>query len=83
MQPIPNLSSYTQMLADWVWAVLYQRQDGMDRVIAYATRTLSKSEKNYSVHKLEFLELKCAVKHTDNKTLTYILTSAKIGTVGQ
>ena len=33
-------------------AVLYQVQDdGTSRVIAYASRTLCKSEKNYDVHK--------------------------------
>ena len=43
-------------------AVLYQKQDdGTTRVIAYASRTLSKSEKNYDAHKLEFLALKWAV----------------------
>jgi hypothetical protein len=36
-------------------AVLYQEQDNQKRVIAYASRGLSKSEKNYPVHKLEFL----------------------------
>lgn len=39
-------------------AALYQVQDGQTRVIAYASRGLSKSEKNYPVHKLEFLALK-------------------------
>ena len=39
-------------------AVLYQKQDdGTDHVIAYASRTLLKSEKNYGAHKLEFLAL--------------------------
>ena len=43
-------------------AVLYQKQhDGTMRVIAYASRTLSKSEKNYNPHKLEFLALKWAI----------------------
>ena len=43
-------------------AVLYQKQDdGTDHVIAYASRTLSKSEKNYDAHKLEFLALKWSV----------------------
>ena len=36
-------------------AVLYQKQDGMDRVIAYASKTLSKSEKNYPALKLRVL----------------------------
>ena len=39
--------------------VLYQKQDdNMEHVIAYASRTLSKSERNYDTHKLEFLTLK-------------------------
>ena len=33
----------------------------MDHVIAYASQTLSKSEKNYDAHKLEFLALKWSV----------------------
>ena len=40
-------------------AVLYQDQDdGTMRVIAYVSRTLSKSEKKYHSHKLDFLALK-------------------------
>ena len=37
-------------------AVLYQHQEGRDRVISYASRTLSQAEKNYHFHsgKLEF-----------------------------
>uniref|UniRef100_A0A3B3QQY7 Gypsy retrotransposon integrase-like protein 1 n=1 Tax=Paramormyrops kingsleyae TaxID=1676925 RepID=A0A3B3QQY7_9TELE len=44
-------------------AVLYQRQEGRLRVIAYGSRTLSPAEKNYRLHsgKLEFLALKWAV----------------------
>ena len=71
--------------------VLTQLQDGgIDRPIAYASCTLSKSERNYDAHKLEFLALKWAVTDrfheylyggtfdvfTDNNPLTYILTSA-------
>ena len=42
--------------------VLYQQQDdGTFRVIAYASQTLSKSERNYDAHKLEFLALKWSV----------------------
>ena len=39
-------------------AVLYQHQDGLDRVIAYASRSLKPAERNYPAHKLEFLALK-------------------------
>jgi hypothetical protein len=77
-------------------AVLYQELDGKKRVIAYASRSLSKSELNYPVHKLEFLALKWAVLtkfheylygqsfdvYTDNNPLTYVLTSAKLDAAG-
>ena len=78
-------------------AVLYQQQDhGTFRVIAYASRTLSKSERNYDAHKLEFLALKWSVTqrfheylyggvfdvYTDNNPLTS-LTSAKLDAMGQ
>ena len=66
-------------------------------VIAYASQTLSKSEKNYDAHKLEFLALKWSVTErfheylydghfemcTDNNPLTYILTTAKLDATGQ
>ena len=43
-------------------AVLYQKQeDGKERVIAYASCTLNRAERNYDAHKLEFLALKWAV----------------------
>ena len=79
-------------------AVLYQTsEDGLDRVIAYASQTLSKSKRNYPAYKLEFLALKWAVTdqfhgylyggnfdvYTDNNPLAYILTSAKLDSVGQ
>ncbi|KAJ8004171.1 hypothetical protein DPEC_G00156010 [Dallia pectoralis] len=43
--------------------VLYQRQQGKMRVIAYGSRTLSPAEKRYHLHsgKLEFLALKWAI----------------------
>ena len=79
-------------------AVIYQKQDdGTDYVIAYASWTLSKSERNYDAHKLEFLALKWSVMerfheylygghfevYMDNNPLTYILTTAKLDTTGQ
>ena len=79
-------------------AVLYQQQDdNTERVIAYASRTLSKSERNYDTHKLEFLALKWSITerfheylygghfevYTDNNPLTYVLTTAKLDATGQ
>ena len=78
--------------------MLYQKQDdGTFHVIAYASRSLSKTEKNYNAHKLEFLALKWAITErfheylyggnfevfTDNNPLTYVLTSAKLDATGQ
>lgn len=73
-------------------AALYQRQEGQERVIAYASRGLSRSESRYPAHKLEFLALKWAVTEkfhdylyanvftvvTDNNPLRYVLTTAKL-----
>lgn len=73
-------------------AALYQEQEGAMRVIAYASRGLSKSESRYPAHKLEFLALKWAVSEkfadylygvsftviTDSNPLTYLLTTAKL-----
>ena len=72
-------------------AALYE-QEGVMRVIAYASRGLSKSESRYPAHKLEFLALKWAVSEkfadylygisfavvTDSNPLTYLLTTAKL-----
>lgn len=79
-----------------VGAALYQVQDGQPRVIAFASRGLSKSERKYPAHKLEFLALKWAVTEkfsdylygtdftvvTDSNPLTYLLTSAKLDATG-
>ena len=44
-------------------SVLYQTQKGVDRVVGYASRTLSDAEKKYHFHsgKLEFLALKWSI----------------------
>ena len=81
--------------SDGLGAVLYQNQNGQRRVIAYASRSLSPSERNYLAHKQEFLALKWAITDkfheylygaefqvfTDNP-LTYILTTAKLDATG-
>ena len=75
---------------------MYQEQDGVKRVISYASRSLPKSESNYPAHKFDFLALKWAVCYkykdyllgsktkvlTDNNPLTYVLTSAKLDSTG-
>ena len=77
-------------------AVLPQEQDGVEKVISYASQSLSKSESKYPIHKLEFLSLKWAMTdqfheylygntfdvYTDNNPLTYILSIAKLDTMG-
>ena len=77
-------------------AVLYQEQDNKERVIAYASRGLKNSERNYPAHKLEFLALKWAITDRfkdllygnkfevimDTNPLTYVLSSAKLDATG-
>ena len=57
-------------------AVLYQKQEGKLRVIAYASRSVSNTKSNYPAHKLEFLALKWAVCEKFHEyLLTYTLTT--------
>ena len=89
---------HTDASTSGLGAALYQVDtEGKKRVIAYASRGLSKSEANYPAHKLEFLALKWAVSekfsdylygqkftvYTDNNPLTYILSTAKLDATGQ
>ena len=87
---------HTDASLEGLGAILYQEQEGKERVIAYASRGLRNSEKNYPAHKLEFLCLKWAVTDkfhdylygntftvcTDNNPLTYVLSSAKLDATG-
>ena len=92
-----NFQVYTDVSEMGLGAVLTQKQEnGKESVIAYASRTLSKSEKWYDAHKLEFLSLKWAITdrfheylyggdfevYTDNNPLMYVLTTAKLDTTG-
>ncbi|PJE78240.1 hypothetical protein CI610_02833 [invertebrate metagenome] len=52
---------HTDASASGLGAILYQVQDGKERVIAYASRGLRASERNYPAHKFEFLALKWTV----------------------
>lgn len=77
--------------------VLYQEHSEGWRPVAFASRSLSQTERNYSAHKLDFLALKWAVVdkfhdylyetqflvRTDNNSLTYIQTTAKLDATGQ
>uniref|UniRef100_A0A8B9JBA5 Gypsy retrotransposon integrase-like protein 1 n=1 Tax=Astyanax mexicanus TaxID=7994 RepID=A0A8B9JBA5_ASTMX len=81
---------------DGLGAVLNQQFPEGLRPVAYASRKLSNSERNYPAHQLEFLALKWAVVdklhdylygaqftvRTDNNPLTYVLTSAKLNATG-
>ena len=84
---------HTDACGTGLGAVLYQtREDGIEAVIAYASRSLNKAKSHYPAHKLEFLTLKWAVVekfqeylygstfdvYTDNNLLTYVLTTAKL-----
>ena len=87
---------HTDASTDGLGVVLYQEQDGHERIIAYASRGLRNSEKHYPAHKLEFLCLKWAVTekfhdylygnqftvHTDNNPLTYVLSTVKLDATG-
>ena len=47
-------------------AVLYQKQEGQDRVVSIASRSLKPPKKNYSAHRLEFLTLKSITEKFHN-----------------
>ena len=84
---------HTNSSLEGLGAVLYQVQNGIKRVIAYASRSVNKTEINYPVHKLEFLALKWVITdkihdylyggntfdvYTDNNPLTYVLSTAML-----
>ena len=96
MQTLRPLSFSTLMLVEMYLVQFCIRSKRGNRVIAYASWSLTKSKRNYPVHKLEFLALKWAITHkfheylygsqfqvyTDNNPLTYVLTTAKLDATG-
>ena len=87
---------HTDASSKGLGAVLYQEREGRHHVIAYASRSLKKSERHYPAHKLEFLALKWAITEkfkdylhsqkflvrTDNNPLTYVFTTAQLDATG-
>ena len=84
---------HTNACGSGLGAVLYQTHEcGMDAVIVYSSRSLTKAKSHYSTHKLKFLALRWAVVkkfhkylygltfnvYTDNNPLTYIFIMAKL-----
>ena len=92
-----SLLSSTPMLVGLAWELssTQTHEDGMDSVIAYASRSLTKAKSHYPTHKLEFLALKWALVekfyrflfgstfdiYMDNNPITYVLTTAKLDAV--
>ena len=89
----------TDASKDGLGAVLLQKgEDEKYHPIAYGSKALSKSEKNYHSSKLEFLALKCAVTEhfreylqysskpflirTDNSPLTYVMMTPNLDATG-
>ena len=87
---------HTDASQEGLGAVLYQTQNGIMRVIAFASRTHTSSERKYHLHSGK-LELKWAVTeqfrdylyyapefvvYTVNNPQTYVLTTAKLNATG-
>jgi hypothetical protein len=85
--PGGNYTLYTDASSVGLGAVLHQKQEGVDRVIAFHSRKLNGAELKYSVHDKELLAVVEATRkwrhylggykfdlYTDNKANTYIQT---------
>ena len=74
------------------WELYCTKPKKAKKVISYASRSISKSKKNYQIHRLECLALKWAITDrfhqylfgaqfkafTDNDPLAYVLTTVKL-----
>ena len=80
-----NFQLSVDACSDSIGFVLSQIQEGHERVIAYAGRTLNKFERNYSINELEALSVVEGIKHfhvylygrpfkifTDNSSITWL-----------
>ena len=78
--------------------ILYQKQEGKMKVIAYASRALNTAEQKYHATKLEFLALKWGITeafkdylgysnhfmvYTDNNPLVYLMETHKLNAYGE
>ena len=93
-----NHSGYIEMQVFLALEQFYTRNShDVEKVISYASQSLSKSKSKYLVHKLEFLCLKWAITdqfhkylyenifniYADNNPLAYVLSTAKLDAMGQ
>ena len=89
---------HTDASAQGLGAILYQEQNYKTRVIAYASRTLAPTEKNYHSTKLELLAMKWSIctkfkdylsyadhfdVYSDNNPLLFVMTLKKPNTAIQ
>ena len=97
MQILPDLlSCIPDASVLGLGAVLYQVHEDVEKVISYASISLTQSETKYPIHKLEFLCLKWTITeqfheylhgntfdvYTDKNPLTYVLMTAKLDMMG-
>ena len=83
---------HTDASGEGLGAILYQEQQGVTRVIAYASRSLKPAERNYHSTKLEFMAMKWAIcdqfrdylsyadhfkVYTDNNPLLFVMGLTK------
>lgn len=64
---IPNFEKefllYTDASTKGIGAILMQKENGEEKIIEYASRSLTKEEKNYAIAEKEALAIRWAVEH--------------------